>query len=80
VPRNVGCKARARDWDGQLRLAAEIARVHRVVEQQEVFYAVARGRLKLRTVRDATGTRLAAAVMLYAGPTGPVPSHPTTMS
>jgi predicted adenylyl cyclase CyaB len=54
--RNVEIKARARDAPRQRALAQELAQGEpEVIDQQDTFFRVARGRLKLRVFGDGTG-------------------------
>jgi predicted adenylyl cyclase CyaB len=54
--RNVEIKARARDAARQRRLARELAPGEpEVIEQQDTFFRVPRGRLKLRVFGDGSG-------------------------
>ena len=56
MPRNVEIKARARDLVRQERLAADLAGEPAMeIVQEDVFFHVAQGRLKLRIFADGTG-------------------------
>lgn len=56
MPRNVEIKARVRDLDGLERRAATIADSGPIVlEQEDVFFETARGRLKLRIFPNGHG-------------------------
>ena len=50
MPRNVEIKARVNDWQQVQQIAAAIADGPvKILEQEDIFFAVPRGRLKLRT-------------------------------
>jgi adenylate cyclase len=54
MPRNVEIKARVLDWDAMRRRAAALADGPvQILEQEDVFFAVPRGRLKMRTQNGA---------------------------
>ena len=55
MPRNVEIKARARDFEKQSRLAEALAKgaVERMV-QEDTFFNVPAGRLKLRVLADGS--------------------------
>lgn len=56
MPRNVEIKARARDFARQAELAAEQADEPAVeIRQEDIFFKVPTGRLKLRIFADGTG-------------------------
>jgi adenylate cyclase class IV len=55
VPSNVEVKFRLRDPAGFRRLAEGLADRHEVLRQEDTFFAVAHGRLKLRCFPDGTG-------------------------
>ncbi len=57
MPRNVEIKARASDWNGQLRLGLALADRTERLCQDDTFFNCANGRLKLRRERGA-GARL----------------------
>lgn len=48
MARNVEVKARAADWDGQKEKAASLASSREELSQEDVFFSVPKGRLKLR--------------------------------
>lgn len=50
MARNVEIKARAADWDGQMEKAASLASSREELSQEDVFFAVPKGRLKLRVL------------------------------
>ena len=56
MPRNVEIKARARDFEHQLGLAAALSGADsRQIDQVDTFYHCASGRLKLRRFADGSG-------------------------
>lgn len=55
MARNVEIKARATNWDAQLRAARRIAESTEYLSQRDVFYRAANGRLKLRVINDQAG-------------------------
>ncbi|MCH8502943.1 MAG: class IV adenylate cyclase [Ectothiorhodospiraceae bacterium] len=73
MARNIEIKARARDFASQGRIAAQLADGPPVVIQQEdTFFHVPRGRLKLREFGDGTGE-----LIQYDRPDSPGPKQST---
>lgn len=71
MPRNVEIKARCRDFSRQAALAADLADgPSLVLQQQDTFFRVARGRLKLRRLGDGR-----AELIQYQRPDRPGPSE-----
>ena len=56
MPRNIEIKARARDFDAALQRAETLSGAPcQIIEQTDVFFRVAEGRLKLRTLAPDRG-------------------------
>jgi len=69
VPVNVEIKARAADWERQIVIAERIAgRPPETIHQEDVFFAVPEGRLKLRRFPDGRGE-----LIFYERPDRPGP-------
>jgi len=66
MPANIEIKARARDWAGLLGTAEALGVACTVLLQEDVFFHVPRGRLKLRKLNDGSGQ-----LIHYERPDGP---------
>lgn len=58
MPRNIELKARAADWDAQLRAAAAMAGEPELLLQEDTFFECRRGRLKLRRLQEGKASYL----------------------
>jgi len=59
MPTNIEIKARARDWDAQLRRARAMADACEEIPQHDTFFHCDRGRLKLREFADGSAELIA---------------------